>query len=245
MNFENLKKFNFSFPILVGENFLEKDFYQTLKNNFPDFNNNDLSIRKTQEYRENITISKTSDDNYQCLNSHFKTLFNLLNEKKFLNQLWKHFDDKLLKKNEFIGNKKDLEIYFQLGESIDGYETPWHVDTRNRCIVMMFFFGNDEIIEGGEFGIAKVKSRDKLTDYKRFAYTKDILEQKLFKPQDNKCIIFLSTCNSYHKAFKTIGRRRFVYLTFRTKKKCWKTPEIWENDKEMSKAWIKGIDLSK
>ena len=69
-------------------------------------------------------------------------------------------------------NVESLYADVQLCESCDNYENPWHVDTRKRYVHMLIYFGNDEIEEGGEIGIAKHKELSSLgyEDVPEFAY---------------------------------------------------------------------------
>lgn len=248
VNLQNIREINYSYPIIVAENFLKNNFLEKLKLNFPDFNSSLLKLRVTQKFRKNINLEE-NNNNLKKIDESYQKLFKIFNSHQFRKIIFKYFDEEKRLSNGFVGDIDNLELYLQIGESCDGYETPWHVDSRNRCVVMIMFLDNTDIKSGGEFGIAKVQDNDLQSNF-RFAYKKDIIDTKLFEPINNRVIFMLATPNSYHKAFKLLGKRKFIYLAYRSSqwKSYWKTPsgKSWDNDQEMGTAWAnKGIDLGK
>ena len=134
-----------------------------------------------------------------------------------------------------MGDFDSSDLVMYIAESTDGYENPWHVDTRGRIIHFLIYFGDDTIEEGGELGIAKHKELDNYVDYKQYPDTNDLSEIKYFKPDNNLGIFILSENNSYHKGCAVKGLRRFIYAGFTNKNgNAWKTKN-WKSKNNFSK----------
>jgi hypothetical protein len=231
MNYNNIKYDDSYFPILISDNILDNDFYQKLKDNYPNYNNY-ISTSDGQEYRKNIVVTK-NNENYNRLkkyNIEYVQLYDIFNSKEFINYCFKYFNKNILTNNNFIGNLDNYIVEMSICESINNYENPFHVDTRKRIIHMLIYFGDDDIIDGGEIAIAKCKHKNN-NEYGRYLDKDDILEIKKYPPKDNFGVIILSTPNSYHKGCHTIGKRRFIYLAI--------------NNKNNENAWINNKDLFK
>lgn len=203
------------FPVIITKDAFPVDLYNELKNQFPDFSAFNTS-RDGQAHRLNINVLK-DNVNYNKLKEIsplFVALFDYLNSDEFKDKIFSLFTEQMLKNYGFNGDIKTLKLHMQICESEDGYQNPWHVDTRGRIVHGLIYFGTDLIIKGGEIGIAKHKQMDKWTEYPQFPHLKNIEEVKKFKPIDNLGILVLSTPNSYHRGFPLIGKRRFIYIAF-------------------------------
>ena len=93
----------------------------------------------------------------QYQNRIFSQLYDELNSIQFRNFLKEKFKNYNLREKGFIGNFDTSELVFHIAESTDGYENPWHVDTRGRIIHFLIYFGDEEIHEGGELAIGQHK----------------------------------------------------------------------------------------
>lgn len=226
-----LRIFQYSFKLMVSHELIDTDYYNLLKSKWPDFKLFQ-TISGGQVSRKNIEI-KNKNSNYIKIDVLYQNLYDELNSKNFRNFLKSKFD--LENNKEFIGDFDSSDLVMHIAESTDGYENPWHVDTRGRIIHFLIYFGDETIEEGGELGIAKHKELDNYVDYKQYPDTNDLSEIKYFKPDNNLGIFILSENNSYHKGCATKGLRKFIYAGFTNKNgDAWKTKN-WKSKNNFSK----------
>lgn len=208
------------FPIITfPQGMLEKTLYTQMKTNFPAFKNFKVT-NCGQTHRTNIEIRLNGDTTHRHnLNiikhkypAYYK-LFQHLHSSDFKQQIFSKFDPILMKQYGFIGHTQQYSILMQICESTGGYENPFHIDSRKRIIHGLLYFGDDDIIQGGELVIAQHKSLPNFIDYPQYPHLADIECIKSYKPTDNTGVFILSTPNSYHKGNATQGRRRFLYIS--------------------------------
>jgi hypothetical protein len=227
LNINSLKIHPFSYPILKTNCLIENNTYNELKNNWPDFNKFQTNSAG-QVSRNNIEIIR-GNDNYNQINYLFRELYNYLDSKYFKDFLKKKFDfDDAIKNKGFIGDFDNSQLIMHIAESINGYENPWHVDTRGRIIHFLIYFGDETIEEGGEFGIAIHKKQESFLNYKQYPDIYNLENIEYFKPKNNLGIFILSQNNSYHKGCRTKGLRKFIYAAYTNK-----SGDAWE-----TKDWL-------
>ena len=165
----------------------------------------------------------------------FKNLYDEFNSTSFRDFLKSKMNLTIAKKEQgFIGDFDSSELVLHIAESKDGYENPWHVDTRGRIIQFLIYFGDETIEEGGELGIAKHKELESFLDYKQYPNKNNLEEIEYIQPKNNIGIFILSQNNSYHKGCSTKGLRRFIYAGYTNKSgDAWKT-EGWSAGKNFS-----------
>ena len=116
-----------------------------------------------------------------------------------------------------------------IAESKNGYENPWHVDTRRRIIHFLIYFGTDTIKEGGELAIGKHTELNYL-DYKQYPEISNLERIEYIMPNDNTGVFILSQNNSYHKGCSLKGLRKFIYAGYTNKHgDAWKTKNWSDN----------------
>lgn len=232
-NTNTLKIHPFSYPILKTDSLIETNMYNELKNNWPDFK----CFKTTsagQVSRNNLEIKK-GNTNYNKIHPLFKQLYDELDSNEFRNILKNKFDlDKAQKEQGYIGDFDSSELVMHIAESKDGYENPWHVDTRGRIIHFLIYFGDETIQEGGELGIAQHKSLNNYLDYKQYPSISDLETLEYILPKNNVGIFILSQNNSYHKGCSIKGLRRFIYAGYTNKSgNAWNT-KSWSARKSFS-----------
>lgn len=230
------------FPLFTSNNFLNEELYTKLKSNFPDFSK--LPVQSLgQTNRNNLMITEKSKNKDKLLNflkeesKDFYDLFQYFFSNDFKEFILKQFPFEYSDKHGLL-SKKSLYSDVQLCESSDNYENPWHVDTRKRYTHMLIYFGDDDIKEGGEIGIAKHKELNSLKDYTQYPEPNNLKEFKLFPPKDNFAVCILSTPKSYHRGMHLIGKRRFMYvaLNFEENNNNWIQNEGWNKMKSFPEA---------
>lgn len=220
---KSLKTYPFSYPILITNSLIEDNIYTQLKYNWPDFKK--FKTRSAgQVSRLNIEIKK-NNNNYKKINPFFKQLYNELNSKKFRDFLKTKFDFEKAKKEEgYIGNFDTSELVMHIAESTDGYENPWHVDTRGRIIHFLIYFGDETILEGGNIAIAEHKKLNNYLEYKQYPNLNNLTNIEYIEPKNNVGLFILSQNNSYHKGCSIKGLRKFIYAGYTNKNgNAWKT----------------------
>ena len=233
INTNTLQLHPFSYPILKTDSLIETNVYNELKKNWPDFKKFNTTSAG-QVSRNNLEL-KRGNNNYKKIHPLFKNLYNELNSIKFRNFLKTKFDLKKAKKEKgFIGDFNNSELVMHIAESRDGYENPWHVDTRGRIIHFLIYFGDETIKEGGQLGIAQHKSLKSFLDYKQYPNLSNLQKIEYFLPKNNVGIFILSQNNSYHKGCSVKGLRRFIYAGYTNKSgNAWKTKN-WSANKNFS-----------
>ena len=224
--------YDFSFPILKSNILIGQDFYEKFKTEWPDFNKFQTT-NAGQTSRNNIEI-KYNNINYRRIPRVFSQLYDELNSIQFRNFLKEKFKNYNLREQGFIGNFDTSELVFHIAESTDGYENPWHVDTRGRIIHFLIYFGDEEIQEGGELAIGQHKKLNSFLDYRQYPLKKNLEKIEYFKPKNNLGIFILSQNNSYHKGCFLKGKRKFIYGAFTNKNvPAWKTHN-WSMNKNFN-----------
>ena len=224
---------SFSYPILKTDTLIEAKAYNELKNNWPVFSNFQTTSAG-QVSRNNLELKK-NNANYNKIHPLFKNLYDELNSTSFRDFLKSKMNLTIAKKEQgFIGDFDSSELVLHIAESKDGYENPWHVDTRGRIIQFLIYFGDETIEEGGELGIAKHRELESFLDYKQYPNKNNLEEIEYIQPKNNIGIFILSQNNSYHKGCSTKGLRRFIYAGYTNKSgHAWKT-EGWTAGKNFS-----------
>lgn len=233
ININTLQKYPFSYPILKTDTLIESKAYNDVKNNWPDFTQFETSSCG-QVSRNNLELKKCNN-NYNKIYKSFRNLYDELNSTSFRDFLKSKINLTIAKKEQgFIGDFDSSELVLHIAESKDGYENPWHVDTRGRIIHFIIYFGDETIEEGGELGIAKHKELESFLDYKQYPNKNNLEEIEYIQPKNNIGIFILSQNNSYHKGCSTKGLRRFIYAGYTNKSgHAWKT-EGWAAGKNFS-----------
>ena len=233
LNTHSLKIHPFSYPILKTDFLIETNAYNELKKNWPDFKKFKTTSAR-QVYRNNLELKK-DNNNYNKIHPLFKKLYDELDSKEFRNFLKTKFDlDEARKEKGFIGDFDNSELVMHIAESKDGYENPWHVDTRGRIIHFLIYFGDETIKKGGELGIAQHKSLNNYLDYKQYPNLSNLEKIEYILPKNNVGIFILSQNNSYHKGCSIKGLRRFIYAGYTNKlRNAWKTKN-WSANKNFS-----------
>ena len=222
INKDNIYNYNYTFPILRSEELINNEKYLQLKSNWPNFKLFQTT-NAGQKNRNNIEIKK-NNNNYKKINSLYKDLYDEFNSTDFRNFLKDKFENIYTPENEYIGNFDTSVLTMHIAETNDHYENPWHVDNRERIIQFLIYFGDEDIINGGEFAIASHNNLKDMKNYKRYPDKKNISNEKYFKPYDNRGFFILSQNNSYHKGCSTNGVRRFIYAGYTNRKgSAWKT----------------------
>ena len=222
INNDSIDIYNYTFPILKSEELINNDKYIEFKSKWPNFKLFQTT-NAGQIHRNNIEIKK-NNNNYKKINSLYKDLYNEFNSIEFRDFLKNKFNRFDLSNNEFIGDFENSELIMHISETCDGYENPWHVDNRRRIIHFLIYFGNEDIINGGEFAIASHNNLENMSEYKQYPKKDDLYNIEYFKPEDNLGFFILSQNNSYHKGCATNGIRRFIYAGYTNKKgDAWKT----------------------
>lgn len=231
INTNTLQKYPFSYPILKTDCLIETNAYNDLKKNWPEF-----AIFQTtsagQVSRNNLELKK-SNNNYNKIYKSFRNLYDELNSQSFRDFLKTKIDLELAKKEQgFIGDFDSSELVMHIAESTNGYENPWHVDTRGRIIHFLIYFGDETIQEGGELGIAEHKPLKSVLDYKQYPDKNNLENIQYIQPKNNVGVFILSQNNSYHKGCSTKGLRRFIYAGYTNKSgNAWKTNNNWTEGK--------------
>lgn len=233
INPDSLKIYPFSYPILKTDTLIEAKAYNELKNNWPNFSNFQTTSAG-QVSRNNLELKK-NNANYNKIHPLFKNLYDEFNSTSFRDFLKSKMNLTIAKKEQgFIGDFDSSELVLHIAESKDGYENPWHVDTRGRIIHFLIYFGDETIEEGGELGIAKHTELESFLDYKQYPDKNNLEEIEYIQAKNNIGVFILSQNNSYHKGCSTKGLRRFIYAGYTNKSgDAWKT-EGWAAGKNFS-----------
>ena len=223
VNTNTLQKYPFSYPILKTDSLIEPNVYDDLKKNWPNFANFQTTSAG-QVSRNNLEL-KEGNNNYNKIHTSFRNLYDELNSTSFREFLKSKMDlDTAKKEQGFIGDFDSSELVMHIAESTNGYENPWHVDTRKRIIHFLIYFGDETIQEGGELGIAEHKHLHNYLNYKQYPDKKDLEKIEYIQPKNNVGVFILSQNNSYHKGCSTKGLRRFIYAGYTNKSgDAWKT----------------------
>jgi hypothetical protein len=251
--FNELKLINFNFPIIKSDNFIENTIYNTIKSNYPNFND----FRTTnagQSFRNNIELKKTNKYNYNYLKIHksYQNLYNKLDSQEFRNLLKEKLNlnnEKHNKEIGYIGNFDSANLILHIAKSITGYENPWHVDTRKRIIHFLIYFGDEDIEEGGQIAIGEHSKLNKATDYLQYPEINNLTNIKYIEPKNNTAVFLLAQNNSYHKGCLLKGTRRFIYGGYtNVNGPAWHINTKWSNGYNFSQqmdTFRKSIKLNK
>ncbi len=202
------------YPLCVLHEVWTNEFYDIINNEYPEFDDYEtkdvgqkgrLNVRITKECK-NLTVLRKKSPSYA-------KFFDYICSKEFLDKLIEIFPLDLLKSYGFTGSLDKTKVLMDISKATDGYENPFHVDTRGRIFQMLFYLGADEIEEGGELCIAKHKKLDDWDSYPQIPKLSDLEEIKSLPIKDNFGAIILSTPNSYHKGNKLKGVRKFMYVS--------------------------------
>ena len=226
------------FPIAIVDQVWDSNYYNKLKHNFPnlnDFQQTNIS----QHHRQNIQISK-KNPNIKILSKTYPMYFQLfqyISSKKFIHKIRTIFPDELCKSFGFKGSWNNVKVSMDLSISTDGYENPFHVDTRGRIVHILIYFGKDQIQKGGELCLAKHKPLNSWHEYPQIPKLDDIEQIKTFSIKDNFGVIVLSTPNSYHKGNKLKGLRKFIYISINdSSNKAWDCNGWFKNKKKFTEG---------
>jgi len=233
INLQSLNIHSFSYPILKTDCLIETSKYNDLKQNWPKFT--DFQTTSAGQISRNNLELKRGNRNYHTIYPLFRNLYDSFDSKDFRAFLKSQLDlDNASKYNGFVGDFDTSELIMHIAESRDGYENPWHVDTRGRIIHFLIYFGDETITEGGELGIANHKKLNNYSEYKQYPNIDDLEGMRYIKPKDNVGIFILSQNNSYHKGCFTKGLRRFIYAGYTNKNgDAWITKN-WSNKRSFN-----------
>ena len=208
------------FPLILFEDGMFEDgTYNKLKKSFPNLSdfkvtnsgqihrtNIDLRRKGTSEHTHNVKVLRSKYPEYY-------KMFLYLTSDGFKKEIFSRFDKELRQKYGFKGDIDKSDVLVQICESTGGYENPFHVDSRKRMVHGLLYFGQDDIISGGELCIGKHKTFNNVKDYPQYPKLENLKEVTSFPPKDNFGLFVLSTPNSYHKGNATKGKRRFLYIS--------------------------------
>ena len=211
INSDSLLTYPYVYPVLISKAFLEEGFYRKLKADWPDFRKFRAEAHYKSPRRDVVTVK--GNKNYLKLNETFRQLFDLFDSRDFRNFLFGKFNIAEARKNGLTESPENSILQMSICEATDGYETPWHVDTRRRIIHFLIYFGSPSL-QGGEFGIAEHRKERSILHYKQYPNLMNLRNARYFSPHDNVAVFILSQNDSYHRACKTKGLRRFVYCSY-------------------------------
>lgn len=244
---KNLKKkyYNFGYPVVKIDNFLEKKFCHNIILEMEKFN---VFDDKVMVSRNRINKGSNNFKNFINNSVHSKKLYNKLNTyrcflfmKRLLNlnnSNWRFFNSikyfsktnygeqettiltkikKIFNRTRFVKTSLNLDIDFSIAER--GYYRNIHRDRDNRVINFLLYFNNVESKSGGSFNIYSY-NKNYFPRFPNKKFTK--IKKKIF-PKIGTLVIFLSSPNSYHEAGKFLSRKNekrfFLYGSYCLNKK--------------------------
>lgn len=203
-----------SFPTFKSVQFLKEDLYSEIDNDFDNLFTSCKSSSFGQINRKNIQITEHNLDFFKINHNGFFKLFKQLNKKNFR----KFIIEKLQNANLvdcFDGldeAMKSCSLEVNVAKATDGYENPYHVDTRRRLFHGLIYFRTDDYTGGG-LSICEL-NKMKWDEYPQIPNNSQIINQVTFDAKNNLGLMMLSTPNSYHKGDLTKGLRRFIYFAY-------------------------------
>ena len=219
---------NINFPVLISENILHESLYRGLNKEIDILHLSERTNNFGQFGRENVVLKPKDlpylNEEYPCL----RDLIISLDSKEFRGYFLKMFKKHELSKDYNLDDKifsSSLELNVSISK--DGYENPYHVDTRKRLVHGLIYFDRDSF-EGGDFSVCNTK---KMADsmYPQIVHNSQITSEYKIDVSDNLGLIVLSTPNSYHKGNKTFGRRKFIYFAYNMEdSKFWSQHSSWK-----------------
>jgi hypothetical protein len=104
-----------------------------------------------------------------------------------------------------------------------GYLEPLHIDARHKMLVGLIYL--DDIEEGGELVLYKLKKYASLSDHKMYPEYDDVNEIARIKSSSNKLVLFMNSNNFYHGTTPFNSKRRFIYFSyaFKDEESCFET----------------------
>ena len=249
MKLKKVKKIDTSYPVLIFDNFIDKNLCGHLKKSiiaektYDDFVMSGRNrINKGSNRFENFVNSSYKIKNfYKMLNSFsfYKKCENMINthypESKWtIKNKIKNFSkinyglqkgSKLTHSFSKLKNVINLDVDFSVSKK--GYFRSVHRDRETRVINFLIYLNSLSSKDGGAFKIYKSKKNYKSAHkYPRFPSYKDVELEKKLLPKQGQLIIFKSTPDSYHAAEKFVSKNKkrvFLYGSFSLNKKViWK-----------------------
>ena len=249
MNLSKVKKINSSYPVLIFENFINKDLCNHLKKNIISLKNFDDFVMNGRN-----RINKGSNKFYNFINSslRIKNFYNMINNfsfyKKCEKMINKYYPDSKWKIHNKIKNFSKMNYGLQKGSKLSksfskaknvvnldidfsvsskGYYRSVHRDRETRVINFLIYLNSLSSKDGGAFEIYRSRKVHKnASQYSRFPSYKDVQLEKKLLPKKGQLVIFKSTPESYHAAEKFISKNKkrvFLYGSFSLNKKVvWK-----------------------
>jgi len=109
---------------------------------------------------------------------------------------------------------KKPEIYplISFSKSTGGYVEPLHTDSRHKVFVCLIYF--DDVDEGGEILLKKLKEQPNLSSCDMYPEDKNIETTIPVKSKRNRFVMFLNQNNAYHSTTPFEGLRRFIYFAY-------------------------------
>lgn len=195
------------YPHAATTEMLDLDFCKDLNKEFPSedwFKNSKVSWGG----RKNLCIGQyqqTLCNDFIKTSPAWSKLYNHVNSDVFAEYIFDLFDGEFKDLIDSSIAPPTLDIF----RSFTGYRIPPHKDKRYHIALILLFFGDEEISEGGDNlvydGTLFNKARINLKD-------DPVPIQKRITPKLNSGIIWLNTANSYHGSSLLTGKRNFVYI---------------------------------
>ena len=249
MKLNKVKKIKSSYPILIFEDFINKDLCNHLKKSIISEKNYDDFVMNG---RNRINKGSNKFESFINSSSKIKNFYNMINNFSFyrkcekmikkyypeskwkINNKIKNFSktnyglqkgSKLTKSFSKSKNVVNLDIDFSV--SSKGYYRSVHRDRETRVINFLIYLNSLSSKDGGAFEVYKSKKVYKnANQYPRFPSNKDVQLEKKLLPKKGQLIIFKSTPDSYHAAEKFVSRNKkrvFLYGSFSLNKEVvWK-----------------------
>ena len=239
----SLKKVKAEFPILMGNNFLNKKICKHITTEINNFQNYDDLVMSG---RSRINKGSKNFKNFTLRSKNSARLYNILNNKKFYTNLLSIFekffvslDLKNLKKFPFLkknygiqSGKKITKLYYKnltLNLDMDfsvaekGYVREAHRDRDTRVINFLIYLNKIPNNCGGNLEIFSLRNKKKL---ERFQSKSNIRKVQTIKSLPGRTIFWISLPNSIHAVSKmnTNKKRFFVYGSFSLNRKV-----VWKN----------------
>jgi hypothetical protein len=189
-----------------------------------------------QNMRNNIVVNEETLPALRRVNTSFDELYNCLDSHFFRSKLQCMFEPEVQEiwtQEHSKFNVVDSSLEIHLARSTEGYENPFHVDTRRRLIHGLIYL-DDELFSGGDFAIAKCPERLSGT---QLLHPNDIVEEKIYRVKKGLGILVLSTPSSFHKGMRVnTGERYFIYFAYNAPREFWRKKWNWALPMPFEKA---------
>ena len=204
LNLKNLELRSEPFPHFFVNNFIEKNKFIQLYNNFPTVDwfgggKNGDGRKTSHTNRFNLSAGQYGETNFDAFmakdeNKCWKELYQEVSSVKFRQTVLNLFETEL-DKNSYIESEFS-PITFDVSYQTDGYVNPPHLDTPYHVFQAIVYLSTENIEQGGNITLWK-----------------DQKIAKCYEVKNNSCLIWLNTSDSYHAAYPELrGERRLIYI---------------------------------